>query len=83
MIGEVNRTLRGWSNYFHHRNCTGVFSKVKLHVEERVRTQLRRRHKLISRAQAYQRFPAQVIFGDFGVFRLPTTAPWRSAHALV
>jgi len=83
LIGEVNRTLRGWSNYFHHRNCTGVFSKVKMHVEERVRTQLRRRHKLISRAQAYQRFPGQVIYGRYGVFKLPTTAPWRSAHALV
>jgi group II intron reverse transcriptase/maturase len=83
LIGEVNRTLRGWSNYFHHRNCTGVFSQVKMHVEERVRTQLRRRHKLISRAQAYQRFPGQVIYGRYGVFKLPTTAPWRSAHALV
>ena len=83
IIGELNRTLRGWSNYFHHRNCSGVFSEVKMHVEERVRTQLRRRHKLISRAQAYQRFPGQVIYGRYGVFKLPTTAPWRVAHALV
>ena len=83
LIGEVNRTLRGWSNYFHHRNCSGVFSKVKMHVEEQVRTQLRRRHKLHSRAQAYQRFPGQVIYGHYGLFKLPTTAPWRSAHALV
>jgi hypothetical protein len=83
LIGELNRSLRGWSNYFHHRNCTGVFSEVKSHVEERVRTHLRRRFKLISRAQSYQRFPGRVIYGDYGVFRLPTTAPWRSAHALV
>jgi RNA-directed DNA polymerase len=63
LIGELNRTLRGWSNYFHHRNCTGAFSKVKMHVEERVRTQRRRRHQLFSRAQvyqqAYQRFPGK------------------------
>jgi hypothetical protein len=83
LIGELNRTLRGWSHYFHHRNCTGVFSRVKMHVEERVRTQLRRRHKLISRAQAYHRFPGQVIYGRYGVFKLPTTAPWRTAHALI
>jgi hypothetical protein len=83
IIGELNRTLRGWSNYFHHRNCTGVFSEVKSHVEERVRTHLRRRFKLISRAQSYQRFPGRVIYGDYGVFKLPATAPWRSAHASV
>lgn len=83
VIGELNRSLRGWSNYFHHRNCTGVMSKVKLHVEERMRTHLRRRHKLVSRAQAYQHFPGRVIYGRYGLFKLPTNAPWRSAHALV
>ena len=81
VVEELNQTLRGWSNYFHHRNCTKVLSKVKMHVEERVRTHLRRRHKLVSRAQAYQRFPGQVIYGRYGLFKLPTTAPWRSAHA--
>ena len=83
IIGELNRTLRGWSNYFHHRNCTGVMSKVKMHVEERVRTHLRRRHKLVSRAQAYHRFPGRVIHGHYGLFKLPTNAPWRSVHAVV
>lgn len=82
IISELNRTLRGWSNYFHHRNCTGVMSKVKMHVEERVRTHLRRRHKLVSRAQAYHHFPGPVIYGRYGLFKLPTHAPWRSAHAL-
>lgn len=82
IIAELNQTLRGWSNYFHHRNCTGVMSKVKMHVEERVRTHLRRRHKLGSRAQAYHQFPGRVIYGRYGLFKLPTNAPWRSAHAL-
>ncbi|MGR9107919.1 MAG: group II intron maturase-specific domain-containing protein [Gammaproteobacteria bacterium] len=49
IIRELNRTLRGWSNYFHHRNCTRVMSKVNMHVGERVRTHLRRLHKLHSR----------------------------------
>jgi hypothetical protein len=83
IMGELNRTLRGWSNYFHHGNCTRVFSGVKEHVEERVRTQLRRRYKLASRAQAYKRFPARRIHGHYGLFKLPTTAPWRTAHASV
>ena len=76
MIGELNRTLRGWSNYFHYRNCSSVLSKVKMHVEERMRTQRRRRHKRHSRAAAYRRFPGRVIYGRYGVFKLPTTARW-------
>ena len=81
LIGELNRTVRGWSNYFHHRNGTWVMSKVKMHVEERVRTHLRRRHHLAGRSQGYHRFPGELIYRDYGLFKLPTHAPWRSAHA--
>jgi len=83
IIGELNRTLRGWSNYFHYRNCTVSMSRVKMHVEERVRTHLRRRHNLATRAKGYQQFPGHVIYGRYGLFKLPTKAPWKSAHALV
>jgi hypothetical protein len=76
LIGEANRSLLGWSGYFHYRNCTGVLGKVKWHVEERVRTQLRRRYKLVSRAQAYQRTPNAKLYGEIGLFKLPTTAGW-------
>lgn len=76
LIGEVNRSLRGWSGYFHYRNCTGVLGKVKWHVEERVRTHLRRRYKLVSPAQAYQRIPNARLYGEIGLFKLPTTAGW-------
>ena len=81
LIGEPNRTVRGWSNYFHHRNGTRVMSKVKMHVEERVRTHLRRRHHLAGRSQGYHRFPGELIYRDYELFKLPTHAPWRSAHA--
>jgi hypothetical protein len=27
--------------------------------------------------------PRDVIYGRYGLFKLPTTAPWKSAHALV
>lgn len=83
IIGELNRTLRGWSNYFRHRNSTRVMSKVKMHVEERVRTHLRRRHKLRSRGCGYSRFPSPVIYSRYGLFKLPTQARWRSAHVSV
>jgi group II intron reverse transcriptase/maturase len=76
LIAEVNRSLRGWSQYFHYRNSTEVFGKVKWQVEERVRTHLRRRYKLSSRAQAYQRIPNAKLYGDIRLFKLPTTAGW-------
>ena len=76
LMAEVNHSLRGWSQYFHYRNCTNVFGKVKFHVEERVRIHLRRRYRLASRAQAYQRIPNAKLYGEIGLFKLPTTAGW-------
>jgi group II intron reverse transcriptase/maturase len=81
MIGEVNHALRGWSGYFHYRNCSTVLGRVKTHAEERMRTQLRRRHKLQSRAQGYLRFPNAHVYDHLGLFKVPTTAGWTSAHA--
>jgi group II intron reverse transcriptase/maturase len=82
MIGEVNHALRGWTGYFHYRNCSKALGRVKTHAEERVRTQLRHRHKLQSRAQGYIRFPNAHLYDHLGLFKVPTTAGWRSAHAL-
>lgn len=82
VVTEVNRAVRGWSQYFHHRNSSNVFRQVKMHVEERVRTQLRKRYKL-TRAQAYERFPTHTTYGRYGLYKLPTHAAWRSAHASV
>ncbi len=61
--------------------CSEVLGRVKTHVEERVRTQLRRRHKLRSRAQGYARFPNAHLYDHVGLFKVPTTAGWTSAHA--
>jgi hypothetical protein len=82
MIGEVNPVLRGWAGYFHYRNCSKVLGRVKTHAEERVRTQLRHRHKLRSRAQGYIRFSNAYLYDHLGLFKVPTTAGWRSAHAM-
>ncbi len=81
VIGRLNRSLRGWTNYFHYRNCTTALGKVRWHVEERVRTHLRKRHHVRCRAQGFVRFPAAYLYQDIGLYKVPTTAPWRSAHA--
>lgn len=64
VVAEVNRGLRGWSEYFHYRNSTAVFGHVKWHVEERLRTHLRRRFKLHSRCQAYHHLPSSKLYGN-------------------
>jgi hypothetical protein len=81
VIGRLNRTLRGWTNYFHHRNCTAALGQVRWHVEERVRTHLRKRHQVRCRQQGFKRFPAARLYQAIGLYKVPTTAPWRSAHA--
>ena len=82
VVQRLNQSLRGWSGYFYYRNSTKVFGEVRWHVEERLRTHLRKRHKVKIRNFGYTRFPHNVLYECHGLFRLPTTAPWKSAHAL-
>jgi RNA-directed DNA polymerase len=82
VVAEVNRSLRGWSEYFHYGNSSAVFGHVKWQVEERVRLHLRRRFKLYSRYQAYHLLSSSTLYDRYGLFKLPTTAGWRKMHAL-
>jgi group II intron reverse transcriptase/maturase len=81
MIKEVNQVLRGWSGYFHYGHCTRVFGRVRHFTEERVRTQLRRRHQVRTRTRGYERFSYAHLHNVLGLFKLPHTAGWKSAHA--
>ncbi|MCK5920576.1 MAG: group II intron reverse transcriptase/maturase [Methylococcales bacterium] len=82
IMEELNTSLRGWTGYFHYRNSSKIFRNVKMQVEERLRTHLRRRHKLQSRGSAYIRFPNHKLYKRYGLYKLPTTAGWKKAHAL-
>jgi RNA-directed DNA polymerase len=81
MISEVNQALRGWSGYFHYGNCTKAFGRVRWFTEERLRAQLRRRHKVRTRTRGYERFPYAHLHDVLGLFKLPHKAGWHSAHA--
>jgi len=83
IVGNVNRSLRGWVNYFHYRNSSRVMSKVKIYTEERLRTQLMKRHKVKDRGTGYGRFPERELYDHYGLYRVPTVAGWRPAHAFV
>lgn len=82
VVQRLNQSLRGWSGYFDYRNSTKVFGDVRWHAEERLRTHLRKRHKVRIRYFGYTRFPNKVLYERHGLFKLPTTAPWKRAHAL-
>jgi len=83
MIGNVNRSLKGWVNYFHYRNSNQVMEKVKTHAEQRMRKHLMKRHKVKDRGVGEGRFPSVDLYRRYGLYKVPTAAGWKSAYASV
>lgn len=81
VVGIVNATVRGWVGYFHFKNCSKVLEHVRGHVEERLRTHLRKRCKVRDRKAGYARFGNRVLYGQYGLYKVPTTAGWTTVHA--
>ena len=82
IVGKVNRSLRGWVNYFHYRNSSLAMDKVRNHAQDRLRTHLMKRHKVKDRDAGLGRFPSRVLYARYGLYKVPALAGWRSAHAL-
>ncbi len=82
VVEQMNQALRGWGSYFHPRNGSRIFGRVKWHAEERLRTHLRKRHKVRARKSGYKHFPSHDLYRRHGLYKLPTTAGWTKAHAL-
>ena len=82
VVNEVNTMLRGWVGYFHYRNCSKTLIRVRNHLEQRMITHLRKRHKVRDRNTGYVRFPSRSLYENYGLCKVPTTAGWTKAHAL-
>jgi len=82
IVRRMNQSLRGWACYFDYANSSKIFGDVKRHAEERLRTHLRKRHKVKARRIGQGRFPNRVLYERCGLYKLPTTAAWKRAHAL-
>jgi RNA-directed DNA polymerase len=83
IVGNVNRSLNGWVNYFQYRNSNQVMEKVKTHTEQRLRKHLMKRHKVKDRRIGEGRFPSVELYRRYGLYKVPTAAGWRSVHASV
>lgn len=82
VIREVNQAVRGWSAYFHYGYSTKVLGQVKWFTEERIRKHLRTRYKVRSRSNGYSRFSTNFLYKKLGLYKIPTNAKWKPAHAL-
>ena len=67
---RLNRTLRGWANYFSYGTRSMAYQAVNRYVAETVRHFLCRRHKVRSRGT--RRFAPVRVFGPLGVTWLRT-----------
>jgi RNA-directed DNA polymerase len=76
IVGSVNVSLLGGANYFHYRNSSVVSGKIRTHAEERLRTHLMERHKVRNRGFGISRFPRQLLYAKYGLYKVPTTAGW-------
>jgi RNA-directed DNA polymerase len=81
IVNEVNATVRGWVGYFHYRNCSSALKSLRYQVEERLRTHLRKRHKVKDRGAGFFRFSSRKLYDTYGLYKVPTTAGWTKAHA--
>jgi RNA-directed DNA polymerase len=70
MVEDINRTLQGWFGYFRH-SVKYVFKQQDQWVRQRLRTILRKRHKLQGRARGrdHQRWP-NAYFAELGLISL-------------
>jgi len=83
VVRNVNRSLRSWANYFHFRNSIDKMGQVRHHSVERLRTHLRKRHKIRNRKAGLVKFPRRDLYERYGLYKPPTEAGWKSAHASV
>lgn len=80
MVEELNRTLRGWGNYFSLGPVSRAYRVVDNHTRHRLRQWLNGKHK--SRGVSEVRHAAAQLHRDLGLLRLENTTsnrPWAYA----
>jgi group II intron reverse transcriptase/maturase len=68
LVGQVNRLLTGWVQYFRVGNASRAFSELRDYVELKVRTLLTRRKRRRKRSVGWRRWSNEYLCGVLGLF---------------